>query len=276
MMMLRKCLFLSTFAFIFITNSWAIGDNWEKYTKITDKYYRLDREQFSTISCNIDVPMISNGLSQLRTQLDQLKNNIEIQENLNNFTIRYQKAGNLIINSPTLNVKIISESGLKDPNKVKQGIEMINSGFKAQVDGVGEQLQGIFEGFETPKKDEYIFDNISENNGVYVINYKKEGNDFVETHREKQIAIEQNIKNGGKLSSVEKYNKTHNKKLVFTEGIVSVNQPMLTADIDLAVFYQSIKNILFPSIIRVKFNQTVQKIKQEGSYEILIKNCTVR
>jgi hypothetical protein len=173
-------------------------------------------------------------------------------------------------------VKIISEEGLKDPNKVKQGIEMINSGFKAQVDGVGEQLQGIFEGFETPKKENYNFSKIYENNGVYVINYKKDGSNFVETHHDKQVAIEQDSKNGGKLTAIENYNKMHNKKLVFTDGSVSVNQPMLTADMDLTVSYQSLRNFLFPSTIKVKFNQKIQTIKQEGSYDIYINKCTVR
>lgn len=274
--MLKECLVLLTLAFVLITNSWASADNWEKYTKITDKYYRLDHEQFDIVSCNIDVPVISNGLAQLRTQLDQVKNNVIIEEDLNNFTIIYQKVGGLIVNRPTLNVKIISEEGLKDPNKVKQGIEMINSGFKAQVDGVGEQLQGIFEGFETPKKENYNFSKIFENNGVYVINYKKDGSNFVETHRDKQVAIEQDSKNGGKLSAIENYNKMHNKKLVFTDGSVSVNQPMLTADMNLAVSYQSLRNFLFPSTIKVKFNQTIQTIKQEGSYDIYINKCTVR
>lgn len=274
--MLRECLVLLTLPFVFITNSLASADNWEKYTNITDKYYRLDHERFDTVSCQVDVPVISNGLEQLRTQLEQVKNNVVIEESLKNFTISYHKAGGLIVNRPTLNVKVISEEGLKDPGKVKQGIEMINSGFKAQVDGVGEQLQGIFEGFETPKKDKYNISKISENNGVYVINYEKDGSNFVETHREKQIFIEQNSRNGGKLSSIENYNKMHNKKLVFTDGSVSVNQPMLTADMDLAVSYQSLRNFLFPSTIKVKFNQTIQTIKQESSYEIYFNKCTVR
>lgn len=274
--MFRKCLLLLVLALASITNSWASADNWEKYAQITDKYYRLDKERFEIISCNIDVPVINNGLAQLRPQLDQVKNNVEIQEDLRNFTISYKRNGGLIIKCPTLNVKVISETGLKDPNRVKQGVEMINSGFKAQVDGVGEQLQGLFEGFETPKKGDYDVSKISENNGNYVINYKKDGSDFIETHREKQISIVQDTKNGGKLSSIEYYNKTYNNKLVFTDGNISVKQPMLTADIDLNVSYQTIRNFLFPSSIKFKLNQTIQTIKQEGSYEIFINQCTVQ
>jgi len=38
----------------------ANADDWDKYIQIMDRFYNLDKQEFKTISCNIEVPLTIN------------------------------------------------------------------------------------------------------------------------------------------------------------------------------------------------------------------------
>lgn len=253
----------------------ANADDWDKYLQIMNRFYYLDQQEFKRISCNIEVPIINNILSQIHTQFNQMRDKIDIKENIASFSLTYSNKKGLNINYPSLNVRIISEKGIADLSKAKKGIEMVNAGFKQQIEGVGEQLKGIFEGFETPKKDRYKIKEVKYDNGVCTVKYEKDSSNFTEIYSENQRKVTQIDSNGGKISSIENYDKSPNGKLMLTNAHVNMDLPMTKIEMDVSLSYEKVKDVFFPTRVVSHINQFVQTIKQEGQIDIYLKNCTL-
>lgn len=275
-MILRKSLrIISLLSLVVTAPLQANADDWDKYLQIMNRFYYLDQQEFKRISCNIEVPIINNILSQIHTQFNQMRDKIDIKENIASFSLIYSNKKGLNINYPSLNVKIISEKGIADLSKAKKGIEMVNAGFKQQIEGVGEQLKGIFEGFETPKKDRYKIKEVKYDNGVCTVKYEKDSSNFTEIYSENQRKVTQIDSNGGKISSIENYDKSPNGKLMLTNAHVNMDLPMTKIEMDVSLSYEKVKDVFFPTRVVSHINQFVQTIKQEGQIDIYLKNCTL-
>jgi hypothetical protein len=255
----------------------AAADDWNKYLGATDRFYSLDKQEFTSISCTIEVPVTKNQVKQLHAQFEPLKDKLEMRESLADFSLKYSKNEGLTIHYPSFDIKIISEEGMADPAKVKKGIETIKAGFKQQIEGAVMQLQGLFEGLETPKKSQYKITAIKDDKAVYTATYEKDNSTFTETYSHDQRKVQQVSRNGEeKTSSVESYKNISNNKLLLTGVRAVINNAMGTMEIDMTISYEKVKDILFPTRLESLFKQSMQTIKQEGRIDISLKNCTMR
>lgn len=256
--------------------TYAKADEWDKYMQSMDRFYNLDKQEFKSISCNIEVPLTKNQVKQLYAQFEPMKDKIEIRENLKDFSLSYSKNSGLSISYPSFDIKIISESGMADPAKVKKGIEMVQAGFKQQIEGTVMQLQGLFEGFETPKKSQYKIKEIKDDKTTYTAKYEKDGSSFTEVYSNKQRTVKQISKNGDEISSVENYNNVANNKLLLTDAQAIMNNAMGRIEMNTTISYEKVQDILFPTHMESRFKQSIQTINQEGQIDIYLKNCTLR
>jgi hypothetical protein len=253
----------------------ATADDWNKYIQIMDNFYKLDKQEFKTISCNIEVPLTINQVKQLKAQFEPMKDKIELKENLKDFKLTYNNNGELNINYPSLDIQIISEKGMADPATVKKGTEMVKAGFKQQVAGVGMQLKGLFEEFKTPKEGKQKIKEIKEDKTTYTVKYEIENSNITETYLQNQRKVKQMSQNGDEISSVANYKKTANNKLLLTDAQASVKNGMGNIEMNMTISYEKIKDISFPTHIESRFKQSMQTIKQEGQIDIYLKNCTL-
>ncbi len=255
----------------------ANADDWNKYLNITDRFYNLDKQEFNNISCTIEVPVTKNQVKQLHAQFEPVKDKLEIKENLANFSLTYSKNEGLTISYPSFDIKIISKEGMADPAKVEKRIETVKSGFKQQIEGAVMQLQGLFEGFETPKKSQYKITEIKDDKATYTVKYEKDSSNFTETYSHNQRKVMQIAKNGDeKISSVENYKNIANNKLLLTDAQATINNTMGNIEMNMTISYEKVKDVLFPTRIESRFKQSIQTIKQEGQIDIYLKNCTLR
>ncbi len=255
----------------------AIADDWDKYVLSMDRFYNLDKQNFKSITCDIEVPMTKNQVKQLHAQFDQMKDKVQLKENLVDFRLTYTKESGLTFNQPALNIKIISEKGMSDPAKVKKGIELIETGFKHQIDGTVMQLQGLFDGLDAPKKSKYKIKEIKNDGRSYTAEYEKEGSNITETFSHNQRKVKQISKNGDEISSTENYkNINDNNKLLLTDAQADINNAMGSMEMSVTISYENLKGILFPTHTSGYFKQSIQALKQEGQFDIYLKNCTVR
>jgi hypothetical protein len=275
-MIIMKCLIVILLSFLVVAPLQANTDAWNDYLHVLNNFYTLDQQNFSSISCKIEVPIINNNLSQIHSQFSQFRDKIVIKENLATFSLIYRKSGGLTIYYPSLDIRIISEKGIADPAKVRKGIEMVKTGFKQQVEGVGEQLKGIFEGFETPKKNHYKMEEVKNDNSVYTVKYEKDNSHFTEIYSDNQRKVIVVDSNGGKISSIENYEKAPNGKLVPRNAHVTIDQQMAKMEMDLSISYEELKAIYFPTHVASHFNQSIQTMRQEGQVDIFLKNCTLK
>jgi hypothetical protein len=277
-MMLTKCLrIIFILSFLVTAPLKADADDWNKYLDILDNFYTLNQQDFKSISCHIEVPLINNILRQVHSQLDKLGDKIAITEDLASFGLTYSKQKGLTIHHPAFDVRIISEKGIKDRAKAKKGIDMMKTGFSQSVEGVAMQLEGFFEGFgyQVPRETDYRIKEIRNDNGVYTVTYEKENSSFTEIYSGNQRKVTEMSANGEKSSSVENYDKAANGKLVLSDAHAVIDAPQTKMELDVSVSYQDVKNLIFPSHIVTRVKQSIQTIKTEGQVDIYLENCTM-
>jgi hypothetical protein len=256
----------------------ANADDWDNYLDIVNNYYTLNQQDFKSISCHIEVPIINNSLRHLRSQLRQLEGKIAITDDLESFNLAYSKQKGLAIHYPSLDVRIISEKGIKDRANVEKGIGMVKAGFNLSVEGVAQQLEGFFEGFgyQVPKKSDYRIREIKNDKGICTVRYEKEEGSFTEIYSGNQRKVVQIGANGEKSFSVENYKKATDGKLVLTDAHYVSDQPQAKMEGDVAISYKRIDNLNFPVHIATRIKQSMQTIETEGHVDIYLENCTVR
>lgn len=259
-----------------IMPTFATADDWDEYMLSRDRFYSLDKQDFKSISCNIEMPVTQNQVKQLHDQFESMKDKIELKENLADFSVIYSKESGLSFKHPSLDIKIISEKGMSDPAKVKNGLELIRSGFKQQIDGTVMQLQGLFDGFDTPKKNKYKIREIKNDGLSYKAVYEKDGSNITETFSHNQRKLNEISKNGEKISVTENYKTISDNKLLLTDVQAEIKSAMANIEMSVTISYEKIKGILFPTHTGGYFKQSAQTIKQEGQFDIYLKNCVVR
>jgi hypothetical protein len=273
--MVMKCIRVMLLALLIAAPLQANAADCDEYSRLLNNFYRLDQQDFKSISCNIDSPTLTNSLSQLRIQLSPLRDKVDIKENLATFSLTYARSGGLKINKPAVDVRIISEEGMPDPATAQRGIEMINNGFREQIEGISMQIEGIFEGFEPLNLSDCKIEEMTEDNGVYTVKYEKGNSRFTEIYSENQRRVKQVIINDGEISTLENYEKFTNGKLALTNSHVAIDQDMGKMEMDVALSYENVKGVLFPSRIHSHVKQSVQTFLQEAQTDIHLRNCAL-
>lgn len=252
------------------------SNEWNIYLNVMDRFYDLNKQEFSNISCTIDVPATNNLVKQLRMQFEPMKDKIEIKENLSDFRLNYSNPNKVNISYPSFDIVIISEEGIADPAKFKKGLEQIKIGIEQQLEGVGMQLTGILEGFDSSQKSKYKIKEIKDDGKSYKAVYEKDGSNFTETYSHNQRKVKQISKNGDEITSTENYKNIANNKLLLTDAQANIKNSMSNMEMNMKLSYEEIKAVLFPTHINGYFKLTMQTIKQEGEFEIYLKSCTLR
>jgi hypothetical protein len=252
-------------------------DNWDKYLQAKDRFYSLDKQEFNKISCKVEVSQLKTVVNQIYTQFKPFKDKIEIKENLEDFSLTYIRNGEINFNCPSIDIKIISEKGATDPDKLKEGIEKYKVVFKQAVDGAVTELKSFFEEFQTPQKDAYKIKEISNGKTTYTAKYEKDGNNFTETFSNKQLNTKEITKNGYIASSVDNYKKIADNKLFLTNSqtIIKMNATD-NVEMNMVISYEKIKNVLFPTHQKVKVKGSVQGAKFEGPADTYLTNCIIQ
>ena len=99
----------------------AIAEPVDDYVKFKEeKYYLLDKENFSKITCKVKVPIIDNMLENIKAQLKSRANVVQINENVSDFTMTYLRGEEIKFNKPYFDIKVISPEGSKIKNLFMQ------------------------------------------------------------------------------------------------------------------------------------------------------------
>jgi hypothetical protein len=271
----RFVLLVLTIILSFSFLAYGSESEWEKFIKLKERYYYLDKQQFNEISCIVEVPLIVNLIEQIKKQLAPLQEKVEIRENLSTFVLTYSPQSGLSFTDPEFDIILKNKGGIADPERVNNGINMMKNGFKMQVDGVKSILKGLFDDYSYPQKEKYKDLVVTKNREGFIVKYTKENNKFTETYHENTINTSQE---GGstKIKSTQKYVTTINKKLILGKGSASINQPAGNVKMDISIEYQDIGNIVFPKNIKSIFEQTIQSISQKGTFDIVLKKCETK
>ncbi len=248
---------------------------WIKYLDLKNNYYYLDKHNFKEISCVIDVPFMNKLIEQIKKQFDPLKDKVEIKENLSSFSLTYSQTSGLTFSNPEFEIIVIDTEGLADPEKVRQGIDMMKNGFNMQVTGVKDTLTGLFDDYQQPIKENYEDLIVTKNKAGYFVKYASGKNKITENYAGKTIEKSQ-TGSDVTATSIQSYRTISNNKLILEQASVLITQPLSNIKTDLSIEYQDVGNIIFPKKINAVFEQTMQSTSQNGTFDIYLKGCKIK
>lgn len=264
--------------FILVLCGSAFADDWDKYSQYMDRFYFLDKQKpFKKISCRIKLSSLDAIDKQLST-ITKSSDAIKYTEDFDNFSITMDKDRNFSFTKPTLDVELVSEENVKDPEKVKTGIEYIKSGFQQQIEGTISVLEELLKNvYFSPRKDEYsklVFTE-DKKSGSVKVTYKKDDVDVLELYKDTMITQTETSANQ-KADAKISFQKL-NGKLVMKKADIKVLQGSSEIYTAFLVDYQKAGSIILPAKINAKVRTSVpdQNIKFDAEFYIGLTDCKV-
>ena len=226
----------------------AFADPWQQYTSVMSRYYYIDQQAFSQITCNIEAQPLRSSAEQIRQQLSGLTDKIRMTETLDSYRLIFDKKDGLSFKDPTVSIDILSEKGMADPAKVKRGVGEIVDGFNREVQGVDTQLKGLFDGYETTKQGDIAVDAVEITSDGAVLKYRKDGGSVTDTIRGAGAHTVQTLP-GGSVTVDSSYKSVTGDKLILDGFDMKLDQPLQTISMHGSITYQSLDRVMFPDEI---------------------------
>jgi hypothetical protein len=248
-------------------------DQWKEYSSFMDRFYYLDKQDFNSISCEIYLPTFNNLLSQTKEQLKNMTDAIEITENISDFRLIVNKKSGLTFIKPSIDIKIISEEKIKDRNKLELGNEYLRQGFRSQIEGAIQMIEGLFGTYISPKRDLLKIKQISRNNNEFKVVYEINNYHNTEIYSENRGSSEQ-ISNRVKTLTKSEF-QAIDDKLITKSADIHIDDSVSTQDVKITIDYQKINTIILPSKIVTQSKIALSASHMEGQNEIFLRNCKI-
>lgn len=251
----------------------AFADGWQQYSNVMSRYYLIDQQSFSQITCDIEAQPLRNSIEQIRQQLSGLTDKVRMTETLDKYQLVFDKKNGLSFKDPAISIDILSEKGMADPAKVKNGIGEIVHGFDQEVQGTDTQLKGLFEDYESTKQGDIAVDGVEVTSDGVVLKYRKDGSTFTDTIRGSATHTVQTLPSGV-VTSDSSYKGVTGAKLILDSFDMKMDQPLQTISMHASITYQSLDGIMFPDEITEHGTvDSVQAIQTTFLMTIKLTNC---
>lgn len=270
--MRTRVLLLAAFACLLSAMpAYADGD-WDAFMKYAERFYLLDRQPFDSITCNISSTAIN--LDALRKQLKPIEDNIRITDNLNAFRVTYAKGKGVSFALPTLKIEVVSDNGVRDMQRLKEGIGMVEQGVSRQVQGIRQLLEGLLDDFESPKKDRIRLLEFSDGGGEVAYKYIYQGK-LISDRFARNVLYETVTGEDGSMEGKAEYIPVEDRLAIkFIEAAVTSGDSV--ANTHTEVKYQTVDGILFPERIINEFRIVQSGMKMEGQFDVLVTDCRLK
>ncbi len=264
---------LTTLLFLLNSSGSLKADNWDEFAKYMGKHYYLDKQEFDSLSCDIVIPQVNDFLAQVKVQLKPFEKNINIESNLDSFSLHYSKDRGFTFIKPTFNIIIISTDGLNNKSMLESGIEKMKNGLNQQIEGTIQSIQGLFDDYIFPSKSEYELEAFEMTKDSVIVSYSREGNEIVDIYKEhycfsKLSGVIGTIKSSTSFISV-------GSKWIQSKIGAYLENGLFKMDMQFQIEYQKKDGIHFPAKMFGHFVQSMQDTKIESKFETMFINLKI-
>ncbi|MCD4818294.1 MAG: hypothetical protein K8S23_06350 [Candidatus Cloacimonetes bacterium] len=171
----------------FMSLAFLLSNDWKEYRDIKQSFYKIDQNAFNLIECTLSVDVLNNFLEPLNEQVKPILDNLKIEENIDEFRFLYSKKDGFKFEKPILHITLISEEGISDLETVKDGMQLVESGFAMTVDGLCQQIESIFSNLIEAKETDVDITEILKEDNSLIIKYNSEEGSTIEIINDKTI-----------------------------------------------------------------------------------------
>jgi len=239
----------------------------DPYLEFLKQFYYLDDQRFEQVTCQVVVPEFDT----LRAQMKSLENKVAVRENFDEFRLTYKRGKGLFFNLPSFEVSLVSEVGIKDRSKMETGMKMLKDGAEYFIQGVVQILNKLFKEYELQDKKEIKNVEVVKNNNETQLRYEKDSAKVTIICTDGHCKTSK-VQPPLRSDSDDEYEQVGNKLLLKSSNSYT-KQNRSTIHNQVAVEYQKVSGVLFPSTITTEYETVRRNIKDEGRTTILLKGC---
>lgn len=254
----------------------AFADAQQQYSDFMSRYYNLDEQAFSDITCKIQVDSLQNTLAQTKQQLARFSGNLKIIDTLDQYQLVYSKSTGLQLDDPSMSIDIVSEKGMSDPARVRKGIGDVEEGFRTQVQGADKEIKGLFEGYGNGKKGDIVVEKVDLTADGATLEYKRQGFQVTDTVHGSEAHTVQATPDGNVVADAS-YKTVAGDKQILDKFDMKMDQSLQSFSAHSVVIYQLLDGVLFPQELDQQATlQSTQNMKMQITIAIKFTGCQLR
>jgi hypothetical protein len=258
---------------ILIDPNFVFADASADYSKFKhDNYYLLDDQQFSKIKCQVRVPNLNNALTNFRQQLQSLPGKVVIKENVEDFSIVYDRSQGLSFTKTNFDIKALDPGSIANPSLFNKGLQFAKNGLNEIVSGIVQIVDGLFEEYTLSKK--RIIQNFLKNDSGVEVTSELDGITYKDKYLDSTCKSEYSGSGGMVGVGQEQFEKIGNR-LVLSKSSDQTQQPGANVDISMKISYGKVGDIFFPNSIIANSIVQVNGVKQAVETDVYFDKCTV-
>ena len=245
------------------------ADGWEAYRQLMGNYYSLENQRIESVTCRVALSTLDPG--KFREQLEPFGDKLVLYENLSDFKVTYSRKDGITFVEPHFDAVLISTEGAADPNRVEVGVKMINEGARMQIQGAMETIKALLDDFVPPKREALADVQVSSSEGTTTVKYRKGETTYHEVY------VGKNKKTVTKTSGIETEASEElmelDGKLATAKGTIRLQQGGNIMNMTVAVQYQDLGSLFFPSVLDQQIQMSGPNLKQEVTMSISFTDC---
>ncbi len=249
----------------------GMQNNWEKFLKLKEKFYFLDRQNFEEITFFIDTPFLNKVAEDVEKNISDLNGKATLEYDLRLFSLTFSKNCGIRFNNPHFELLLLS-----DEEELKESVIYLEKMFNQQVDRIKNLVSTAIEDLCSPQKDKYKNLTYKTIDDTVIVNFMKEEGEVKTEKYYKNIVEGVELIQVSEFKSIEIYKLTKNNKLILEKG--SASNPVQGGELILsATFeYQFIDGITLPKTITSLFEYNVQGESKKGELIINFYDCKIK
>lgn len=246
----------------------------DAYREMSGKFFYFDEQDFTAVTCSIEVPKLTEVLEKTRAQLSVSRYTATLVENMSDFSITYSPAQGISFTSPKIELLMSSVEGIKQPEQVTEWAKQFEEGFAIQIIAIQNQLRGLVDLMTTPELKDFSDVIVMRENGRTVFTYFREGIQVVETFSGNLREMRSQGSNV-QLTMKAGYQSIAGGRLAMSTAHIEAKQPVGGVSSDLEIELQEVGDIRFLKRLGVNVFTYGQAINDHAVFDILLRDCRV-
>jgi len=253
---------------------------WQAFLHAGSRYYQLDKQDFTSVTCKVSSPLADNLVQQIRNIMVQLGDSITVTDTLDSYRATYSRSGGLHFDDPTLDIVVKPGAKVADQAKIDDGRAKIRQGFATLIKSLDTQVGLVVETLESAKRGAYDIYYVNETDGGYTLSYKDTRNGAQITGEQSghQLKLKVTAVSGGVVDySMDFDSMPDGKLLMRTLTEDAQQQQLMKSHSVMNLEYQSVGGITFPQHLSTHASiDQFQTSHQDVTMEIGLQNCTLK
>lgn len=252
---------------------------WQAMKKQEQRFYMLDQQKFTSISCKVDAQLLDNLMQVMHASLAPLGDKVKVTDTLADYRLTYSSGTGLHMDDPTLQITSKPGITLPDPARFDDGVKKLTTAFASMVSGLDTELAAVFSIMQSSRQGDYDVLYVNETADGFSASMmdKKSGGPLTIALAGHTLTTKGSSGVGASMNAVSEYDPLPSGKLLLREITVDIDQSSTTIHAQSVPTYQRLGDVTFPSHLSVKGSITaLQATHQDIDMEMDISGCTVR